>query len=273
MSGTTSFSDALREAQHGATGEPLTIALPVGTHDVDANVSLVFDHQTAASELWLIGSKGALLEIGLLQIVQGAPVVHIWDLEVIGLIRVDGGELEMNNTVLSGDRTVGHHRALAEESTSEEVPPLLHVLDGSAVTLQNATIEGGQGGGVILSNGTLWLYDCFVLRNRASHGGGLRVDAGHAIVARTTLQDNRATVSGGGLYIGGGGIAELQDQTQLDSNHAPTGNSIFLASGGSFGYMLVREKSDFARDVAHPPRLLTVVVRMLRRSLLLLPTG
>jgi hypothetical protein len=240
VSGSLSFSDALREAQRGIAGEPLTIALPAGTHDVDADVSLVFDNQTAASELWLIGSNGARLEAGLIQIAQGAPVVHIWDLEVFGLIRVDGGELEMNSTVLSGDRTVEHQRALAEESTSEGVTPLLHVLDGSAVTLQNASIEGGPAGGVIVSNGTLWLYDCSLLRNRASHGGGLRVDAGHAIVARTTFQDNRATISGGGLYIGDGGIVELRDETQIASNQAPTGNSIFLSSGGDFGYTLVR---------------------------------
>ena len=234
-----SLADALLSAQSGIVGEPVTITLSGGAHALGP-APLVFDNQTTASEIWLIGPKGTDITVSSLRVTAGAPQLHLWGLNlVVGSVQVEGAELDVLNTTLRAEPTETR-RALAFQSNSAADQPLLRVLSQGAVVMQSATVEGGRNGGVVVSSGSLTLLNCQFRGNSAVNGGALHVEAGYVRAEGTLFENNDASSSGGAIYVSGG-VVELLDGTLLAGNKAPRGNSIELVSPGDMSYTLVCE--------------------------------
>ena len=218
-------------------GEPVAIVVAGAMNALADDV--VFDGQTAASEIWLIGEEGASVETGLIRVGPGAPAIHIWSLHLSGTVQVDGGNIEMVNTTLSAGR---RHRALEATSSAQGAAPLLRILGGS-MRVHRSTVENGLGGAIWLSGGRLALLDCHLRGNGAARGGALRVDGnGHAIVEGTFFEDNLATESGGAVHAGGG-VIELLNRTLFERNRSPSGKSLHIMSEAKVTYKLVSQSA------------------------------
>ena len=228
-----SLATALQAAQHDILGAPVSIRLAVGVHTLAE--ALVLDHQTAASEIWLVGSNGSAVDAASIKLRQGAPRLHLWGLQLTGNVEVDGGELEMINTSLTGPAG-RDHRALSTTYDGEAERPLLQMRNGN-VELQMVTISGGLGGGIVVGDGRLTLLNCTLRGNRAVRGAGLRVDGGQAMIAGTIFVENDAARGGGAMHVSGG-VVELMERSLLVRNEAPTGKSIELTANGSLAYTL-----------------------------------
>lgn len=84
-----------------------------------------------------------------------------------------------------------------------------------------------DGGGIYVSNGTVWLSSSSVMSNTtAEYGGGVTVGSnGTVILANTTLGGNNAGLEGGGLAARNNGFAELYNVT-VARNNAPVGTAL-----------------------------------------------
>jgi hypothetical protein len=107
----------------------------------------------------------------------------------------------------------------------------IHINDPTAsVVISNFTVQNedspGDGGGVVIMDGTVTLRDCAVQNNQAWSGGGIYND-GNLTIERCTISGNVATgdFGGGGIY--NRGTLVLID-TSVVNNHADIPN----ASGG-----------------------------------------
>ncbi len=107
----------------------------------------------------------------------------------------------------------------------------LEISDPTAsVIISNFTVQNedspGQGGGVVISDGTVTLRDCAVQNNQAWSGGGI-LNLGNLTIERCTISENVATGDFGGGGIDNRGTLVLIDSSVVN-NHADTAS----ASGG-----------------------------------------
>lgn len=197
---------------------------------------LIFDAQTLASEVRLVGEEGAELRLiegpsrrrlvptaassVLFTVRDGAPPVRLENLRITGALQVDGGSLVISSCTLG--RSSATLRALS--------------LSGGEVFVEHTTFCNTTSGGVGVTGGRLELSDSVLRDNQAETGGALHVTGGNVRVARCRLENNRATVEGGGLHASGGAV-ELGNRTLLLGNTAPSGASI-SATEASLSYVL-----------------------------------
>lgn len=104
--------------------------------------------------------------------------------------------------------------------------------DGGALVLERATIEdhraGGSGGGVAIRDGSLWVLDSTFADNVAGgFGGGLAIgnEPGLARISGSTFSGNTAT-EGGGLALVGTVSATLVNSTLTDNLAGTSGGGI-----------------------------------------------
>jgi len=112
---------------------------------------------------------------------------------------------------------------------------VLTISGASNITLRNVAIlngdvGGGDGGGIYFGgSGSLSLTRSNVALNRAGYGGGINFNGsgGNAnlyLLSDTTVLNNTASVSGGGIRIEGSArLFALQAQTWIGANHAQSG--------------------------------------------------
>lgn len=82
---------------------------------------------------------------------------------------------------------------------------IFRVTSGANVILSGLAISGGHpaagfnGGGLDVVSGTVLLVDALVVNNQAGNGGGI-ANSSRLIVDRSTIRQNGAITSGGGIY-------------------------------------------------------------------------
>lgn len=116
--------------------------------------------------------------------------------------------------------------------------------DGAQLTLENARVvdndagdpfagDTGGGGGVYSSAGSLTLVGCEVEGNQAGTGGG--INAGTVLDLDSSIVRSNAAVNGGGISVGAAGTATISATTISDNTAVNTGGGIWLIglSGGS----------------------------------------
>lgn len=81
----------------------------------------------------------------------------------------------------------------------------------------NEAVASGAGGGIWAKDSELIVRGLLILESEAANGGGIYLDGSVLDAAELTLQDNKASVSGGGLYATGSGGVSLRDSV-VDSN-------------------------------------------------------
>ena len=80
---------------------------------------------------------------------------------------------------------------------------VLHVHDRATLNLKNVTLTGGtakesNGGGGILSLGTVTIQDSIIRGNSAEFGAGIHNSGGQLEISSSAITENVATLSGGG---------------------------------------------------------------------------
>lgn len=102
----------------------------------------------------------------------------------------------------------------------------------SRVTV-TGTVDGGQGGGLLLSVDEAEIFQSSINQNHGGNGAGLKIDKGKVTIGRSTISQNVAANTGGGLAILGGDVT-LRDVTLTGNQAAVTAGGLWHAdSGGS----------------------------------------
>ncbi len=147
------------------------------------------------------------------------------DLDITSNITINGASA--SSTIIDGS------------GISERV---FHVLSGN-VTIANVTIRDGNagsdnGGGIYMAGGTLNLNYSRIVSNQASSGAGIAVTGGTLTINFSSIgrdfgpNANTAASNGGGLFMGGGASATINNST-LANNTASAGGGAFISSGSS----------------------------------------
>ncbi|MGA7497522.1 MAG: dockerin type I repeat-containing protein [Isosphaeraceae bacterium] len=158
--------------------------------------------------------------------------------EFIG--RPGGGIYNYGGTLTVTDSTIAYNSAAGDGGG---------IGNNGTLTVTNSTIAynvagggGGGGGGGIASSGTLTVTNSTIAYNSAYGGGGIYNNAGTLTVTDSTIAYNSCNlagqpvvVEGGGLAIGGGSTATLENTIVAvnTSGSAATSNDIALYSGGT----------------------------------------
>lgn len=107
----------------------------------------------------------------------------------------------------------------------------VHVSGGSVV-LEDIIIEECStdrlGGGVLISNGDVWLRDSELRQNKAQYGSGLYVKDGSVLLERNTFAGNEAPSLGGVVAVNGG---EVTGTNNLVVDNPLAGAGVYLSGG------------------------------------------
>lgn len=79
-------------------------------------------------------------------------------------------------------------------------------------TTVTGTIDGGQGGGLLLSVKEAEIVESAITQNRGGNGAGLKIDKGTVRIERSTISQNMAANRGGGIAVVNGDVT-LRDVT------------------------------------------------------------
>ena len=111
------------------------------------------------------------------------------------------------------------------------------------VQIINASLsgdEGAMGGGIRIAGGTSQVSELVIIgaTTRASTtanalGGGIMMDAGEAVISRSTVEHCESGGRGGGLFVDGGEL-QLRNGTVLRDNRAPVGSTLATQGGLAF---------------------------------------
>ena len=212
----TSLNKALE--QFGEMRGEVRLKLPAGEFSLAPSL---FDANMSAATIHLIGNSTVLgltpewRDKPLATVRSGAPQIYFSGLTLLAPLRVEaGGRATFRGCTfanMSGDRA-------------------LTVAGGTAL-VSGTTFEGNAAGAVVVEGGTLEMDAVSVRTNQARRGAALLVTKGTVLVRNSTLQTNRANVSGGAVQVDGGQVTLASGAALLD-NEAPAGAAISIASGG-----------------------------------------
>lgn len=156
-------------------------------------------------------------------VVAGAVV------QVTDAVHTEAGITVHKSVTIQGqgpDKTI----VQAHDTPEESLARVFVISEGVTVTIQHMTIrhgrtvDKGEAGGGIKSNGTLTVRNCLVTGNSATGGGGISSD-GSLIVIDSTFRDNVARGDGPpGEWCGGGGGIKSSSGTLQVINSTFTGN-------------------------------------------------
>ena len=142
---------------------------------------------------------------------------------------------------------------------ARSIDRVFDVFPGVQLVLFNLTITGGDlagrgdGGGVRVDQGTLFLDDSVITGSRASNGGAISNIGGNVTVDRSTLSDNRAEGNAG--FAEGGAISSFGGnvtirQSTINDNFAQTAGGGISAGADTLGGTLSIESSTIAQNHA-----------------------
>ncbi|MGZ0173249.1 MAG: beta-propeller fold lactonase family protein, partial [Planctomycetales bacterium] len=140
---------------------------------------------------------------------------------------------------------------------ARSIDRVFDVFPGVQLVLFNLTITGGDlagrgdGGGVRVDQGTLFLDDSVITDSRASNGGAIYNTGGNVTVARSTLSNNRAEgmfgFAEGGAISSFGGVVTIQQST-INDNFSQTVGGGIAASADTVGGSLSIDNSTIAQN-------------------------
>lgn len=129
--------------------------------------------------------------------ITGGTISNILKTGSGGGVYVGGGEC-----IIQGDTQITGNKATSGGGVY--VAGGKCTIDGSAQVGENTA--GGSGGGVYVQAGsTCWIREySIIFKNHAGgNGGGVCVEEGSSFVVNSTVQENTASGSGGGVYLAG----------------------------------------------------------------------
>ncbi|MDR4478170.1 MAG: choice-of-anchor Q domain-containing protein [Nitrospira sp.] len=91
------------------------------------------------------------------------------------------------------------------------------------------TIDGGQGGGLLLSVKDADIFRSAITQNHGGNGAGLKIDKGTVVIGQSTIAQNVAANTGGGIAVLGGDVT-LRDVTLV-------GNQAAVQAGGLWHFV------------------------------------
>ena len=156
--------------------------------------------------MWLVGELGTTLRPALaaqptiVTVMIGAPRVHISSVRLVGLVRVEGGELELTDCAIDAMAAeIGGGARRALNPSDEE--RALSIIGGDVVLLR-VLLQGHPAGAIRAHAANLALMECTIGNNEAQSGGAILVSGGSNVtVEYSVLVGNRALVSGGALQV------------------------------------------------------------------------
>lgn len=150
-----------------------------------------------------------------------------------GLITLSGGRTTRLFRVQDGSSLTLRNLVLTEGYSGANSGGAIYVSSGGRLSLEGSTIvdsatDGWAGSAIFDAGGTVALVDSLIANNEASYGAISSI--GQLTLLRTTFLNNRGSIAGGALTIGG--TTTIQDST-LDYNIAPVGGAMYVTTYGT----------------------------------------
>ena len=215
-------------------GKPVLVSLGAGSYALS---DAVIDGAVAASELTFAGEdtgEAPQLDGGdatVLAVSAGAPRVRLERLQLLGQVKVAGGDVAVSNC------SFGESSATARRRLSGATPARALVVGNGTAALDGVVFEGLGGGAIEVAGGSLTVTGGELRRNSAARGGAMLVTGGEVRIEGSSLEDNTASESGGALFVAGGRVV-LGNQTSLRGNSAPKSEGKAIYSVVDLSYEL-----------------------------------
>jgi uncharacterized repeat protein (TIGR01451 family)/CSLREA domain-containing protein len=222
---------SLREAIINANNNDQSGSVDCAAGQVGSD-TILFDAGLAGGTIVLNGSELPLVLESLVieGPVSGDPAGITIDADHQSRVLTVNGELEfeMRDLTLTGGRVTG----AAIGGGAVHVTGADSVFERVLIT-GNAS-EGGNGGGVMVVNGSATLIDSEITVNTAKSGGGLSSIGSTVVLTGSTVTANHATDTGaGGLSLGSSDSTLVNSTVSGNTSDAPSGagGGIFVSSG------------------------------------------
>ena len=150
-------------------------------------------------------------------------------------IMVLAGTLSESSVTVDKDLTIRGAGAATTTVDAASAGRVFTITSGASVTIDALTVTGGStsdGGGGILSEGTLTLTNSMVTGNVTNASGAGISSSGTLTVIASTIFDNTASSHGGGIHITGGTAAVI-NSTISGNNAGDHGGGVTLNHGVS----------------------------------------
>eukprot|EP00966_Prymnesium_polylepis_P057595 1333454-Prymnesium_polylepis.1 len=159
-----------------ARGLPVQITLGKGLHELVT--VLAFDNRTAASEVWITGEPGVVIQSALdalpvlIRVAHGGPTIHITTVHLLGNVKVEGGELRLHDCTI--EAIAAASGAGSSQSThSGWASQRALSATGGRVHLAQTMLKNCSAGAIEVVAAWLTLDGCTLMHNRAEQGGAI----------------------------------------------------------------------------------------------------
>ena len=207
------------ESQFGDTMRDVVVGIEFPAGELLLAPSL-FDANTSAAAVWLIGSSTATTVLGLSPEWQGEPLATVRfgapQIYFSGLVLLDPLLVEVGGQAILSGCTLANMSGVRALTVT-----------GGITLVSGTTFEGNTAGAVRVEGGTLEMDATSARANHARRGAALLVTNGTVHIRNSTLQTNQADESGGAVQVDGGKVT-LASGTALLDNEAPAGAAISL---------------------------------------------
>lgn len=164
------------------------------------------------------------------------------------------GRLRITNSVITGNTGRGVEiegsvsATIVDSVISENAGGLLVQYGGGGAASPSAIIQRsairqnvavGGGGGILVDGGDLTVEDSIISGNEASTGAGIDFEYGYRVqISRSTISDNTASSTGGGLRIKGPSGRRQLDNLTISGNTAAQGGGFYFGFPGFSGNII-----------------------------------
>ncbi len=204
-----------------ATTTTITIAVSTGEQVLATTVSVSIIPLCQAVATHLHDDGPGSLRRCVAAVCSGGSVVFA----TTGTISLQNGEIAITRNVAvdgtNADITVSGGDASRVFSISSGAHATL-----ANVTLQHGNAANGNGGNLLVVDGTLAMENVVVEHGSALHGGGMYLATGSTVLASNLIIRNNAATNGGGVYISSG-LLSIEKAVVA-------GNMAFVDGGGLY---------------------------------------
>eukprot|EP00966_Prymnesium_polylepis_P257106 5939434-Prymnesium_polylepis.1 len=177
----------------------------------------------------MVGSAGATIHPALspllMTLLHGAPRVHMFNLRLVGRLKVEGAELTLMDCSIedpTGQSAGGGRRHLAGTPVERGLS-----ITHSVVVLVRIVLFGHTSGAIEVHGASLAMIDCTVSGSRAPSGGALMIGSNAMVLLELCkLNGNRADLSGGAINIEEGSNLTVAESIFMDNSAAVSGGAL-----------------------------------------------
>ena len=198
-----------------------------------------------------ISIREAIFYAGANEIVSFSDTLYTYDTESGGWVETSERVILLQDGEIPIIGNTGIGAAEADPITinaggNSRVFAVTGSLNMTGLTITGGAVSEGNGGGILVSGGSLAMTDCAITGNTARTSGGIHVENGSLSMTNCIVTENSATTDAGAIFINGGTFSATN--TLLANNSSVADGGAIVNQNGTTSLTNCTVTNNFGRS-------------------------